>query len=342
MRKNTINPALRQAIILANPNYFAWDKSRQDAYGVSLPEKDHFAIVKHLYKKLVGINIKTAEELKAIKRDVSNDVLNTINAAMLPLVGIGADCFQLNEYFGEKTLLDFETLRDFDLYDHEFQETARKQDLPNYEIQPYTGSFYLSWARFLQDDALVYATLSMASGYIFSEIEEHGQNYIDTLIPHTYVAGKNHGKPEGKGVQFDFRIQANGKEAELKELKMRFIKNYLQERYKQYIKDWIKFNKNCVFTLDKVDEDGVKNPHFIFSDPDVLKVIKFRNFVSDCAAVKEANQPLFDYLDIQKKHCQNWLDAQVQDIHENFDPNVVKLERKPKIILHPDAANDLL
>ena len=106
----------------------------------------------------------------------------------------------------------------------------RKEETPQYAMKPYRGSLYYGWARLLVDGEFHYASLSMAAGYVYSDIEELGHEKLAALIPHRYVNGKDHGKREGKGTIFSQRIAAGGMEPQVEELQRRLF-TYLSERY---------------------------------------------------------------------------------------------------------------
>lgn len=143
-------------------------------------------------------------KMRSWKRDVDGNKrislreLNRFNEAILPLVGIGEDCFYLNEWLGKNgIILDFPTLRDYDEDDYGYQENARKRDDPCYTSKPYRGNLYLGWARLFVDGKFTYATLSMAAGYLFSHLEEAATALIETRIPHGMSLERTTGRPQG-------------------------------------------------------------------------------------------------------------------------------------------------
>ena len=85
-------------------------------------------------------------------------------------------------------------------------------------------------------------------------------------------------------------------------------------------------------------------PHmdFVFSDVTALDAIRFRHFISDCRCI--AGDPAeVDNLIEQEKHLAlDFLTNTYNDIMDNFDPTVVKLRRKRKIILANEKLKDLL
>ena len=119
----TLDPALRQALMRVNPEYFAWPLEAQERYRVRMPERDAFRLRQALVKVLFGIQAKTEEDLAEIRNRFGDKEHLVFNRALLPAAGVGEDAFFLNEYLGEgKTLLDFDTLYQYDYDDHCFQE----------------------------------------------------------------------------------------------------------------------------------------------------------------------------------------------------------------------------
>ena len=91
------------------------------------------------------------------------------------------------------------------------------------------------------------------------------------------------------------------------------------------------------------DKDWDDDPHqfFVFNNEGTLKQIRWRHFLSDC------NSLMADYVEVEKLFVKEigranaWLVENHQDIQENFDPKVVKLRKKRKIILTESALDDL-
>jgi len=146
-------------------------------------------------KELFDISVSSDDEAC---RAMNEAQCSKINAALLPLKGIGEDFFYLNEVFcSQKNLLSFETLYDYDFDDYKFQEDSRKKKQKDYERKPYRGSLYLIWARLMIDGTFSYGMLNMVAGYLYSQLDEYGNDYMEKLIPHEFKHGKNHGKAEG-------------------------------------------------------------------------------------------------------------------------------------------------
>jgi hypothetical protein len=122
---------------------------------------------------------ETEEELKAALDAFDDAQYLLLNSAALPVMGIGEDHFFLNEWLGkDRTLLDFETLYDYDHDDHCFQEQARQEEFPDYTVKSYRGSLYYRWARLEINGSFHYAFLSMAAGHLYGMLDEWGFDKI--------------------------------------------------------------------------------------------------------------------------------------------------------------------
>ena len=140
------------------------------------------------------------DEVNEAWSDVSFLELNILNWASLLTKGIGEDFIVLNEMLAEdKILLDFTTLYDSNYDDYLFQEQANKKEFPDYEGMDYYAYKHPSWVRLLIDGDFYYAIFTSVATQLCDDFEEAGRDYIDQLIPHKLVEGKDHGKQE-KGV----------------------------------------------------------------------------------------------------------------------------------------------
>ncbi|MDO9104347.1 MAG: hypothetical protein Q7U57_05235 [Methylovulum sp.] len=178
-----------------------------------MPDDDDLRIRQLMVNVLFGIKTPNRDDLETALDSFDGGQYLLLNSTLLPLTGIGDDAFFLNEYFSENSsLLDFETVHDYDYADHVFQESIRQQDDPNYTAKPYRGSLYYRWARLQINGVFHYANLCMLAGYVHSKLEEFGFDKINGLISHEYVEGKNHGKRESQESLFDMRVDAGGLE----------------------------------------------------------------------------------------------------------------------------------
>jgi hypothetical protein len=165
------------------PEYFRWRIERQERYGVAIPKGDAASLDRVLLKELFGRVYATQRDARIAADHLSLAEQDRWNQTVLPLHGIGEDCFYLNESFPRrKNILHFESLRDFDEFDYRFQEEARRKEDANYAAKPYRGSLYMNWARLYVKGRFAYATLSMAAGYIYAEIADAAHEYLNSSI----------------------------------------------------------------------------------------------------------------------------------------------------------------
>ncbi|MDF0675565.1 MAG: hypothetical protein P0120_14680 [Nitrospira sp.] len=306
-----------------------------------MPEQDAFRLRQGLLKALFGLRAKTDGDLAKISNQFGDEAHLVFNRAWLPAAGVGEDYFFLNEYMDDdKTLLDFETLYDYDHDDHGFQEQARKNQTPDYIIKPYRGALYYSWARLLIDGAFHYASLCMAAGYVYSHIDEFGQEKFASLIPHRYVKAKDHGKREGQGTIFSQRIDAEGKEPQAEELQRR-LWDYLSTRFDALLTEFDGHARKAVY-LEDVSRQHDPHMNFIFSDKTALQAVRFRHFMSDCRPLVADRAELDAVISREHQTLDAYMDSTCWDIFANFTPNVAPFRKKRKIIIADGALNDVL
>jgi hypothetical protein len=331
---------LRRAIIRAIPEYFVWSETEQERYRLRVPKEQDFLIRQALLRSLFGIEVGTEEGMNEVLNGFNDEQYLLLNSTLLPFQGIGEDDFFLNEWLADAvTLLDFETLGDFARYDHEFQEQARRAEDPAYDIRPYQGDLHPCWARLTDNGEFHYATLVSIARHFSDALDETGVEQIETLIPHKYVEGKNHGKRVQGGMLWDYRVDAGGMEPQLDELR---------HRYYQYLRD-------ChARLLDRFDEDAIQRvyirskkqgvePHieFVFSDKSALDAVRFRRFFSDCRRISGDVTELEVVIEQEQEAAVEYLQAQYSDIQQNFDPSVVPLRKKRRIVLADSALDGL-
>jgi len=337
------SPELRRAVMRVRPEFFAWSPDQQERYGVDIPNADRDRLDQALLQELFGQTFATAKEARKAAGDLPLSRLGRWNETFQPLVGIGEDAFSLNDFIPDnKTLLDFPTLRALDEADNAFQEQRRKDEDPAYVIKPYRGDLYLSWARLYVDDRFTYATLSMAAGYIYSELDALVFDVVKECIPHEYVPGKNHGKADGNTWQWDMRRDAGGQEALLDELQHRAMLHAM-EQVDGLKERWHALGRHGVYIFENPDETAPEdfNLHFVFTDIEALDRIRFRSFVRDCRAIELPAAELTQGAEIETAGMTAWIKAQHQHLLATFDPKVATLRKKRKVMIHKDAFKDL-
>lgn len=304
-------PQLRRAMMRARPEFFAWAVERQEQYAVDLPKEERACLQKALLAELFGRHYATRADANAAVDDLSPDEQSIWNETLLPLYGIGEDSFFLNESFADgKSILDFETLRDFDEADHQFQECTRKEDAQRqgleYSPRPYRGGLYLSWARLLVDGRFTYATLSMAAGYWYAN--SAAEELIEQRIPHQLVPGEDHGKVDGGGWQWDLRVDANGEEGVLTELQRR-VWAYQSDRFDALQTAYDTSDVAGVYLLDE-SKPPEANLHVVVTNVAALSAIRLRSFLRDCRAIERPPSELLQVLDKERAALAQFVEEQ--------------------------------
>ena len=337
--RTRIQAAARRALIAADGQYFSWTVEDQERFRATMSEDARRKAQCVLLDTLLDTQC-TTENVDERWHDVPRSHINLLNWAMLLTTGIGVDCIFLNECMEEgKSLLDFPRLYDYDYADHLYQESARKRDFPDYDGVDYYAYRHPSWVRLLIDGQFYYATFTSLATHALDVIKSVGDETIRQLIPHEFVDGKNHGKQEKGGFLWDVEIDAAGQEAQLDELKSRFL-DYQNERW-LVLSELSGRRGPAVYTHD---EDWDDDPHrtYVFANGETLKKIRWRHFSTDCDSLMAESSALEMLLAEEIDRSNTWLTENHQDIQDNYDPTVVKMRRKRKIILSATALDDLI
>lgn len=330
--------------MVARPEFFAWSAEEQLRYRVKLPDDDREAVVAALLREHGERRPEALAKLESHGR-VPLDLQNRINEWLQPLKGIGADAFALNEHFAEGSgILDFETLLDYDRDDHAFQQDANQRDHEGYQPEPYTGALHGTWARLLVDGRLCYVTLTMASWHLYGAMEDAARAEIEARLPHRHVRGPDDGKRDESGsIRWDMRVEAGGQEALLEELQRRVWEEQFRRR-SELGQLFCESRQGLCFLDDnpwEYQDPGERNLLVVFSDPDALAAVRFASFLRDCRRIE---RPLVDLRTLEEREAQRMRDfvtAQHEDLVKNFDPKVVPLRKKLKVMIHPEALRDL-
>ena len=325
-------PELRRAVMKTRPEFFTWPADQQERYRVSIPEEDRTPLEDALLVQLFGRVSASPERAAAAADSLTLDQQNRWNEVILPLHGIGEDRFYLNECFADGTsILSFESLRDFDEEDYRFQEQARQKDDATYVAKPYRGSLYLNWARLMVDGRFTYATLSMAAGYLYAELDIAANDLLQQRIPHSYVPGKNHGHVDGDQWEWDMRVDANGQEGVLEELQLR-VWRYEQARYDALRTKHDDASRAAVYLIDKSDPPD-QNVHFVFSDKRALEAIRFRTFLRDCRAMERPHAELQQEVEVERAALASFIETQHAEILRTHDPKVAPFRQRRKVMV---------
>ena len=351
-----IKAAARKALIAADASYHAWTDAQQEQFRASIDEAATSRVEAVLLNDLFDIAC-TPGNAGDIWRDQPTENLNILNWAKLLTTGIGEDMIFLNEYLDENTsLLDFNSLYDYDYSDHLFQEQEFRKEYGSnnnnnssgssnreYQGRDYYALRFSQWARLLINDHFYYATLYSLASYLIEEIEGRGDDLIQRLIPHDYVEGKDHGKPEKGGHLWDMRLKADGLEKQLDELKARWH-DYLQQR-------WLALSQifaqaaPAVYTTDiqeGYEQERELHRYFIFNNEAALKQVRWRHFLSDCERLAADFAKVSDMIELEVDSAEAWLKESHQDIINNFDHKLTQLRRRRREIIAQGAFDHLV
>ncbi len=183
----------------------------------------------------------------------------------------------------------------------------------------------------LVDGRRVRAMLSMASGYIYSQLCEISRTLLMALIPHRYVRGKHHGKIEGHYLRWDMRLDADGQNGVLEELKRR-VWNYEKERFDALLTQWDTTGPLGVYFVHNPKPlDG--DIHIAFSNKEALRSVRFRSFVQDCHRIERSSQELEAVVCVERTRLERFIVEQHVDVLKTCHTKVVQFHGKRRILL---------
>lgn len=191
------------------------------------------------------------------------------------------------------------------------------------------------------DDDFKYTQLASLAEYLFSELMETGQDKMQELILHKYVPGPEDGKRVGRGIRWDKKIAANGLEGQLDELRHRFFPHLMDYR-EELIDRFDNEAQGKVFILERqYDYDTDKYTHFVFTDKTALQAVRFKHFVKDSREIAGDEVDFQALMEVERSRVYAYIEAAYQDVMETYDPKLVKLRKKNKIIVSDKAMDDL-
>lgn len=332
--KDKIKAAARKAMMAADNLYYAWEAEHQEKYRVSMPDEAGLRIQQVLLESILGIKCKL-EEVDDVWDELPLDKVNSLNWAKLLTSGVGDDFIFLNELMAENaSVLDFPTLYDYNYDDHLFQEKANKKENPDYKGMDYYALRHPFWFRLIIQELFYYATGTSLASYISDELEEFSRDFINQLIPHEFTKGKDNGKKEGGGFLWDLKLDANGLEGQLDELN-HSLHAYLNDRWLMLSKDFA--NSSPVVYVEQNNWDNDPHLFFIFANEQTLKQLRWKHFLSDIEPLIADFSDVIQKVEQETELLKSFLIQKHQAIMANYDPKVVKLKKKKKIIMAPDV-----
>lgn len=316
-------PALRRALMAVEPAFFGWDASRQDRYRREMPDAHHEKLVRRLESEVGSSHVSGRHRF---------GLANAVNALKLPLFGIGGDCFWLNEH--GNGWYDMDTVADLS-HDHYRADPERDENM-----LPFMGQLFPAWCRYLRRGRLVYATLTAFHHYVADEIARLHDDLVDQLIPNRFVEGKDHGKKTEGGYLWDMRRDANGLEAPLDELVCRSWK-IQRELYLRALGDCHARNSGQVFRV--VRSDGIDPmTSWVFDGIEAMRRVRLTHFLVDVHARRGSMRILAERVAPYCDEAGRRLRREHEDIMGSWDPGLVRLKPRRRVVLSDQAASELL
>lgn len=315
------------------PEFFSWVPEQQDRYSVTIPHDDRARLGQVLLEELTkpGASFHRTP-LTAAGAAPPPTEHPSLDQILLPLGGVGEDECHLDEPRDDgQTILDFDTLRRFDESGYEYEAALRRSVDPKYVAPPYRGALHLNSARLRLDGRFTYATLSMAAGYVYSQLSNCSGEMLQARIPFSYLRGRNHGKVKGKFWQWDMRLEAGGQESLVEELQQ-LTWDYEKKRFDALLMEHAECHCSGVYLLDE-STPARESVHFIFTDKNALSRVRFRSFVRDCRAASRPNSELAALVSKEKVLMARFIDAQYAQISKTVDPKVAKFRPIHKVAM---------
>lgn len=179
----------------------------------------------------------------------------------------------------------------------------------------------------------------MAAGYLYAEIHDAASELLAQYIPHRYTPGPNHGKLKGQSYEWDMRLEANGEEGILEELRRR-VWEYEADRWEALLTSYDASPVSGVYLFDESDEREC-GWHFVFTDKRALSAARFRSFVRDCRRLERPVKELADPLEKERSALAAFVDEQLAEVRRTYDPKVSRLVKQYKVRVMKGAFDKL-
>lgn len=335
-----IRAAANRAPIAGNPDYLSWSSEEQESFRARVGTEARHRMEQVLLKQVLGIECSIADASQTWN-ELSLNQRNDINRAALLTRGIGDDFVFLNESLDEgESLLNFETLYDYDYDNFLFQEEWRHRELKNYTSAGYVPLYHSRWIRLIMDNELVYGNLFSLAGYVVSRVAENGDDRLDELIPSTYVEGANHGKPEKGGMLCDYRLEAGGQEPQLEELRRRWWR-YQQDAEQALHRELASASPHAYILRDDSLVPGETNINFVIQNEKAMQRVRWRRFLADILTMEGDPDEIESLISREMKKAHDFIEQQYQDVLEHYTPPDIKPGRERKLVISPGALDDL-
>lgn len=335
------DPVLVNRLLMRiDPLFFTYDESKQNIERQSYFFKHRDVITEFLFKHV----LKLAYEQDADIDDALSSVqLGSLNAYVTALTGIGKNSFVFNEFQSQDfDLTRYPTLYDYDLQEFQYQQNAFKEHSDrSFTEKPYRLHLNHNWVRMFDlEDYFCYSTQSSLSHHLIDKLTEYASAKVDKLIPNHFVEGPENGKKTKGGFLWDYKLEANGLERHLDELKSRY-RDYLNE-LKNQLDDAFDRDAECAVYFKESDVETEHHLEVIIKNAKTAKSITFQNYLRDCQQfIKPAEEPEQLY-QIELEKLDRFINENYHDVMENLDTKISPLKQKNQIILSQEAIQDMV
>lgn len=335
-----VRAAANRALMAGSPEYFSWTEDAQEKFRAAPGREARSRMEQVLLKQVLGIECSAAQASE-VWNELSLEQLNQINPADLLTKGIGEDFVYLNECLDENhSLLDFDTLYDYDHDDFLFQEEWRHRELKNYVSPGYFPLYQPRWVRLLMDEELVYGNLYSLAGYVMSRVEEAGDKRLDQLIPSSYVEGPDHGREDGDGVQWDYRLDAAGLEPQLEELRRRWWQ-YQQGAELDLQREFAELSPGAYILHDQSPVPGETMVNLVIRNEATLRQIRWKTLLADMRACEGSRDQVDRMIERETVKALAFITEQYRDVIDHYVPPDIAPGKERKLIMSSGALRDL-
>lgn len=330
VRLDLFSPALRQAVMAAEPLFFSWGLEAQDRFRRDPPEDFSDSVRAHL-ERAIEKQHGVAWGQGDFKEPYAA-YLTALNTLKQPWYGIGDDCLWITEWNDD--WYDAHTIEDLSR-DHYASDPERPENK-----LPFMGQFFPIWCRYLDGGRLVYATLTAFHHEVADSVENALGDKIDELIPHEYIEGPDHGKPaENGGYQWDFRVHAAGCEGQLEELQSR-SRRIAIDMHLRALEDAHHRQSGCIYRQVRSDGDEPM-VIWIFDGLMAMQGVRLEHLLSDIKSRRGNTRRLQAMIQPYVAEALVRIQDEYDDIMANWNPKISKLKKRRKIIIAKGALDNL-
>lgn len=187
-RIRNASPVLEEAVRSVLPRGIEVDEDGEPLRDVG--ETVHARIRLAVARRVFGREFRRGRDLNSFLGTLGDEQYdvrhNAINAAMLPLYGVGPDSFWLNENLGRDRMRGIANLLDYDREGWGNNEAALAEEgVAEDSHRPYRGGMLWEWARWFEGGDLVYGMLSLAVELLLSDVDDAMSDWLDARFPTT-------------------------------------------------------------------------------------------------------------------------------------------------------------